>query len=235
MSKFRDFRNWLYLLTALVMVLLGWSTNLLINFPYVGVTWSFTNGLIINIDPLGPAAGLFGTGSVIKTIDGVPVYEARYIPNHRVGDWVNFSIEQQGQASNVNVRLVEAPFSEIAKRLAIIPVAFFFWLLGTLVLAFGHNDRLGTLFFLFCQTASVTLGLGAISAISPSWSWQFFGLLLWWVGPLALHTHLVLSSWEGFLSGKRVIPVLYILAALFTITDFYRLQLIIVGPILGLK
>ncbi len=234
-NKIRDYRNWLYLLTALVMLLLGWSAFLLVEHPYSGMTWSFSNGLIINVDAKGPAAGLFEVGSVITKIDEVPVYEARFLPNRHVGDWVTFTINRQGVSSKVTIQLVATPTSELAKRLAIIPVAFAFWLLGTLVLAFGQNDRLVTLFYLFCQTAALTLGLGAVSAISPAWSWQIFGLMLWWVGPLALHTHLALSSWEGFLSGKKVLPGLYALALLLSLADFYRLQLVMVGPILGLK
>lgn len=217
------------------MFMIGWSAYLLIVHPYSGMTWSISNGSIISIDPTGPAAGKFQEGWRILSIDGVPVYEARNLPNYLVGDWVTFTVNKQGSLENITIGLIPTPIAELAKVLSIIPVAFAFWLLGSLVLAYGNNDRLIVLFFLFCKAAALTLSLGAVSAIAPSWAWRAFGLLLWWVGPLALHTHLALSSWEGFLSGKKVLPALYVLAVLFSVADYYRLQLLVAGPLLGIK
>ena len=235
MTPYRDFRNLLYFFTALVMVILGWAAFTLIQYPYSGMTWSFTNGVIISIDPKGPSAELFQEGWRITAIDGVPVYEARNLPDRHAEDWVTFTVNKGSAAEDIKLRLTSAPMPELTKLLSIIPIATAFWLLGTVVLAYGQSDRLVTLFFLFCQTAAVSLSLGAVSSFGPTWAWLSFGLMLWWVGPLALHTHLALSSWEGFLSGRKVLPVLYAFALLFTAADYYRLQLLVTGPLLGIK
>jgi signal transduction histidine kinase len=119
--------------------------------------------------------------------------------------------------------------------MSIIPVALSFWLLGTIVLAFGQRDSLVYLFFLFCQATTIILGLGAASSYAPTWGWWLFGLLLWWIGPLTFHTHLALSASDGSKLHIRFLYSVYFFALVFTCMDLIRLNLEIAGPMLTFK
>lgn len=236
MTRFRIPRNWLFLIAALGLVTLCWSYYLMtFGHPYSGITWSYTSGMIINVEAGGPAAELLLAGDRIIRIDGVPVYEARNLPDRGIDDEVIFTVERQGKLFTQAVQLTAPPISELSKRLSIIPVAFTFWLLGIVVLAFGQPDRLINLFFFFCQAVTIMLGLGAISSYAPLWSSWIFGLLLWWIGPITFHTHLALSFWEGTQASRRLILLLYGFALFFSLLDLIRLQAAVVSLLFSFK
>ena len=233
MFRFEFPRYWLYLIAAVVLLALVWSSFQLFGHPYSGITWSYTNGAVITVDEEGPAAGLIHKDDRISAINGVPVYEARNLPNRHIGEVVFFSLE--GRQDSVPVRLANPPMRVLGQRLSIIPIAIALWLLGSIVLAYGQVERLVHLFFLFCQMTALILGLGAISSYAPMWSYWLFGLLLWWVGPLTLHTHLALSARARTRFNRVLTFILYSLALLLSLIDINRLRLIIPGPLLTLK
>lgn len=86
-----------------------------------------------------------------------------------------------------------------------------------LVLALSRPGDPLLKFFLFSQGISAALGFGSLSTIDLAWGSRIFGLLLWWVGPLTIHTHLALAAPQ--LNGRlrKALPVLYALALAFSL------------------
>jgi signal transduction histidine kinase len=233
---FPIFRNWLYLIATLGLCILGWSIWLMLQHPSSGISWSFTSGAVISVDPDSSASDLIQVGDRIISVDGIPVYRARFLPARKAGDIVVFQVENQNERREVSLTLAPPLMRELVKRISIIPICLSFWILGVIVLAFGKPDKLFYLFFLFCQLTTITLGLGAVSSYAPTWGWWLFGLLLWWSGPLTFHTHLVLSSSSNKTWLQKIfIPGLYALTLLFSLIDIVRLSLEVAGPFLTFK
>lgn len=230
-------RYWLFLISVLVLFILIWSSFLLVRHPESGITWSFVNGLVIEVSENSPAHGLVQKGDRIIAVDGVPVYDARDHPGKRVGDKVVLTVESSSGegAKAVPIILTTPPAGKIILRLSIIPIALAFWLLGTIVLAYGQVERLSTLFYFLCQMVALILGLGSTSAIGPEWNYISFGVLLWWIGPLTLHTHLAFSSQKFTRFIQILIGLLYGLAFLLSLADVKRMLLMVTGPLLTLK
>lgn len=223
------------LLTISTLLVLVWVTALLARHPYSGLTWSYTTGVVQTVDPRGPAAALFQRGDRITAVDGTPVYAARDLPGTQAGQWVTFDVVEDGVESTRRLQLAAPPLRVLFSRLSPLLVAFSFWLLGTLLLAFGRSSSLITLFFLFCQAFAALLGLGAISASGPLWSGLAFNFLLWWIAPLTLHTHLHMADGLSSRRQARLFFCLYGLALLLGILDLWRLATPALGILVAIK
>jgi signal transduction histidine kinase len=228
-------RNRLFLIAALALCILVWSSWLMVQHPSSGISWSFTSGVVLSIDQNSQAAEQIKIGDRIINVDGVPVYEARFIPGKKAGDIVVLAVDKQGALENYFVQLYPPSVDELIKRVSIIPICLSFWLLGVIVLAFGKPDKLVYLFFLFCQLATITLGLGAVSSYAPTSGWWLFSLILWWSGPLTFHTHLALSFSNGKRLQERFIAGLYGITLILTLIDIVRLSHGFAGPFLTFK
>jgi signal transduction histidine kinase len=225
----------LSLLAGCTLALLAWAAILLVRQPYSGLNWSYTTGVVQTVDPHGPGAALFQPGDRLVAVDGAPVYAARDLPGLRADDWVTLSVVREGVESARRLQLVAPPPPVLFSRLAVILVALSFWLLGTLVLALGPSSNLITLFFLFCQAFAAALGLGSVSASGPLWSGWAFNFILWWIAPLALHTHLLLA--EALSSRRRVRLILYLygFTLILSMLDLWRLLAPAPGLLVAIK
>jgi signal transduction histidine kinase len=67
--------------------------------------------------------------------------------------------------------------------------------------------------------SGTALASGTVSAFGPLWMARLFGLLLWWLGPLAIHFHFYLITPTPTPHRYRLVIVLYILAALASLPD----------------
>lgn len=219
-----------YLLAAGTLGLILWAGIQIALHPTSGLTWSYSSGVIYEIDPGGPASGLFQVGDRILTIDELPSYQARGLPGYRVGERVEFVIERDQKVFNVVLELAAADISNILLRHLPLLAAFLFWAVGLFVFALGPSIPTVRFFFLFNLCFAWILALGSISAIGPLWSGWFFNLLLWWIGPLLLHTHLLLANFPDENKWQRPLLTLYGLALIFSGLDFIRLFLSSAGP-----
>lgn len=224
------------LLAISTLLVLVWVMALVVRQPYSGLTWSYTTGVVQTVDPRGPAAALFQPGDRIVAVDGAPVYAARELPGKQAEQWVTFTVIEDSGVESARRLQLAAPASQVLfSRLSPILVALSFWLLGTLVLAFGRSSSLITLFFLFCQAFAALLGLGTISAFGPLWSAWTFNFLLWWIAPLALHTHLLMADGLSSRRRFRLLIGLYGLAMLLSILDLWRLATPAFGILVPIK
>lgn len=223
------------LLATLALLALGWAAWILIQHPDTGIVWSYQTGTVLSIDPKSPAFRHFQVGDRIMSIDGVAPYQARGLPGRLSGDIVTFVIERGEQQLQIQLPLGNPSLRVLFNRLSTLLVATSFWLLGVLVMAYSQRDQLTNIFFLFSHTFTIVLGLGSISAFAPLWSGWLFSLMLWWVGPIVLHTHLLLA--RPMLSGNQVkaLVCIYGLAFVFTLVDLVRLASATPGLIQAIK
>lgn len=97
-----------FVIALAVLIFLGWSASLGLDYPYDGIVQSDPYGVIQVIDPAGPTAGLLKIGDQIVSIDGVPWNEARPLyANNQVGDVVNLVVLEDGEQIFVEFQLVE--------------------------------------------------------------------------------------------------------------------------------
>ncbi len=211
-----------FLLAAGTLFLLGWAGLLIVQHPYSGLSWSYKSGVVSYVDPQGPAAASFQVGDRILAIDELPPYEARDLPGRQASDRVAFTIERGQDILSIQLRLTRPDLSKALINLTTILVAFSFWLLGLLVLVFGPPGGPTRGFFLFGQVFTLILGLGSISSFGPLWSGWIFGLLQWWIGPLAIHTHLLLANSRRSHNQERLLRLLYALTLIFSLLDSLR-------------
>jgi signal transduction histidine kinase len=204
------------------LFLLGWAGLLIVQHPYSGLSWSYKSGVISYVDPLGPAAASFQVGDRILAIDGLPPYEARGLPDRQVGDQVAFSVERGQAVLSIQLRLAGPYFPKVLTNLTTILVALSFWLLGLMVLVFGPPGGLTRSFFLFGQVFTLILGLGSISSFGPLLCGWIFGLMQWWIGPLAIQTHLLLANSSRSHNQERLLHLFYALALIFSLLDLLR-------------
>lgn len=229
-------RNYLaFLLSLFILVVLVWAGAILFRQPYSGLTWSFTTGIVSDIDPQGSAANLLQAGDRILAIDGVEVYPARDFPGRKTGDPAILTIERHTNRFQVTLRLDRPPVWILFKRLSVLLVAFSFWVPGALILAFGRPGRLPAAFFAHCQLFALILGLGSVSAHGPLWAGWAFNVLLWWVGPVTLQSHLLLGGYTGVNKRSRPAIFLYLVAFLLSLLELWRLNLAAPNPLLVAK
>ncbi len=219
------------LLALLTVLAMGWSSLILVRQPYSGLSWSYSTGLVKTVAPGGPADGIFQVGDLIRTVDGVGVYQARELPGRRAGDNVLFTVERSGTLLEIPLRLSAPSTLQILYRLTVIAIAFPFWLVSLLVLALGRSSRIEILFFLVCNLFVLIIGLGSVSATGPLFMGLAFNFLMWWVGPLIVQTHLLLVNPAGSARRTRLLKLAYGLALIFSLADLGRLHLAVLGPL----
>jgi signal transduction histidine kinase len=224
-----------YLLGVGSLFLIFWAGIVVAAHPNIGFDWSYTTGVVFEIDPLGPAAGLFRVGDRILTIDGLTTYEARRLPGYRASQSVAFVIEREGEVLPVSLELAVSDFSRVLRLQTPLLAASLFCILGLLVYAFGPTGRTVRFFFLFNLCFSLLLATGTLSSIGPLWSGWAFSIILWWIGPLFLHTHLLLAELPGSPKRERLLVILYSLALVFSSWDFLRLYQGHTSPLMVFK
>lgn len=133
--------------------------------------------------------------------------------------------EQGGIVREVTIELEQPSFNEVLKCFSTLLIALLFWVPGLLVLAYARPSQLSRTFILFCLSISIVLGLGSISGKGPLWTGWFFNILVWWIGPLALHLHMLLGGYVDNKRRKIVVRYLYLAALGLSVLDLGRLAL----------
>lgn len=228
-------RHTSFFLMVCVPLVLVWSGVILARHPYSGMTWSFTSGRVNNVDPRGPAAGIVREGDHIRSIDGKPVYRAREFPGREPREKIAMMVERDGATREVTIELASSPIDVLLTRFSTLLVALFFWVPGLIVLIYGKPSALTKAFLLFCLSFSLVLSLGAVSGKGPLWVGWIFNIIVWWVGPFALHVHLLLGGHIDRGWWKLLIQYLYLAALGFSVLDLVRLSLEVPGSLLTIK
>jgi signal transduction histidine kinase len=217
--------------------LLIYATWHLIHLPYDGMDWSRINGLVRSVEPDSPAFNMVRPGDVILQIEGVPSSRSAevYATLHS-GDDIHLSILRNGQVIQKELHLIPAAESELFHRLAPLIVAFAFLIIGIIVKGFAPSSTSTNLFFFLCLFGSGILSSGSISARGPEWTSGLFILLLWWIGPLAVHLHLHFPESRSSSLRRTLHIPLYLFAMIgclpYAIIGPYQLQSSILDRIL---
>lgn len=204
-----------FLIALTVLIFLIWSALLALGYPYDGVTWYDPYGTVREIDPAGPTYQVLSVGDRVISINGTSWSEARPLyPGLSGGDEALLMIEREGFTTPITIQLITPQFQELMTRLVPLMVALIFWLVAVGVQAFKPAYEPATLFFLFFQATAALIIAGATSVLGPGWTSSLLGLLLWLIGPLAVHFHLYFPQ-DTRIPGKAYwLPGLYAVAVL---------------------
>ena len=217
MNKLQIFENYVFLtLAVLSLILLFFTTNARLQFPYDGIAWSQVTGYVEWVDPLVPHANIIKFGDVILRVDEISIKDVHPLySDKQIGDQVKFDIIRGETNYSTEIKLAAPSLQKKILRLLPVFVAVIF--LGIGVYAYAYQSTLITskLFYLVCLASSVLLLSGSISAFAPNWALFIFGFILWWLPPLLIHLHLCFpvmmlpsKRWE------RLVLVLYFSAFL---------------------
>ncbi len=201
----------------------------LLRLPYDGMEWSRIDGIVRSIDPSSDAFDLLRTGDILLQIEGVPSSQsgAIYATMHS-GDEILLTINRRGQVIEGKLRLAPPPQTEFLRRLAPLAVSSAFLFIGIIVKGFAPGSTSTNLFFILCMFGSGILASGSISARGAEWTSGLFNVLLWWIGPLAVHLHLHFPETRPS-SLRRIFHIpLYVIAVIgcipYAIFGPYQLQ-----------
>lgn len=208
-----------YILALASLLLFLWGARWLVQSPDAGASWSLVTGVVNRVAPQGPAAGRLWPGDRILAVDGLPLWQARLSPERRPGQLIHLLVERMGRTQPVVVTLAQPSWSELLSRLQPVLIGLIFWDLGVIVLAFSALGGEAFLFFLLCQISSAALVSGAASAFAPLWVSELFGLLLWWLVPLAVDFHFRFPLSAAQPRAGRLTVLVYLLAALGAFLD----------------
>jgi two-component system sensor histidine kinase ComP len=187
----------------------------LYRIPSDGMDWSPVTGLVKAVHTPGPAAGRIEAGDFILSIDGTSSSQSPIIYSRKgPGEVISLTIQRGEQILNCELTLSEPAYSDLANRFAPLVVAFSFWLIGILVIAFAPTTTSTNLFFGLCMFGSGILASGSVSARGPEWTSSLFNVLLWWIGPLAVHLHLHFPEQRSDILRRILHIILYIIAAI---------------------
>jgi len=217
--EFHLYRRWWlslpFILALVVLAFIGAVAIRALPNPHDGISNLHPSGVVGEIEASGPTNDKLKVGDIILFVDGVDFSEAfPLIANKRAGETVHLIVERDENIIPVTFTLVEPPLDTILKRLAPLLVALVFWVVGISIQAFLPSNRDTNIFFLFCLSSSLLLSAGLVSAVGPLWTATLFNLLIWFIGPLAVHFHLhfpqtTLTKWRRLIAG-----ILYGLASI---------------------
>ncbi|MRS02506.1 hypothetical protein EG832_04660 [bacterium] len=215
------------LVAAITLFSFLWAGRLLFTQPYTGLIWSYQTGVVLDVDPQSHTS--FKPGDIIRSFDGIAPYQARGLPGKQFGDVVAITFTREGHDWQISLILDQPPIWILLSRLSTIFVALSYWLLGILIVAFGPQDRSVTMFFIFTNTFSIMLSLGSVSAIAPLWAGWIFSLMLWWMGPIVFHAHILLSRPVFSKNRGKILACVYLPALVLTAFDIVRLSMTVPG------
>jgi two-component system phosphate regulon sensor histidine kinase PhoR len=204
-----------FVIALAVLIFLGWSASLALDYPYDGVIRYDPYGVVQDIDPAGPTAQLLQVEDQVILIDGVLWNEARPLySQNQAGDKVQFDVLRGAERITVSFFLVEPSLEELITRLSPLLVALFFWLVALGVQAFKPAYEPTTLLFFFFQATAALLIAGTTSSLGPAWTSSLLNFLFFIIGPLAVHFHLFFPQETQFKGKKYWVIGMYSLALL---------------------
>ncbi len=211
-----------YFLALITVFYMGWAAWTVARYPYDGIHGFHPTGLVSEIDPYYPPENTLRQGDIILTVDGVPFREA--VPlytDKKIGDPVTFTVLRDNETLTVRIILSQPPVGEVLVTLLPLVVALIFLAIGVGVQAFQPVYEGNNLFFLFFQTSSLLLITGFFSSIGPGWTPTLFSILLWMIGPLAVHFHFYFPQVTQLPIRRPLLTTLYIIGVLGSLVSVY--------------
>jgi len=199
-----------YLLALITVFYIGWATWQAVHYPYDGVRSFHPTGLVSEIDPEYPPENTLYLGDTILTVDGVPFRDA--VPLYagkQLGMPVNFNVLRNHENVSVQITPTQPPITEVAVRIAPLLVAIIFLAIGVGVQAFKPVYEGTYLFFLFFLGSAILLTTGTISSIGPRWTPALFSMLIWIIGPLAVHFHFYFPQVTNLFARRPFLIISY--------------------------
>jgi two-component system phosphate regulon sensor histidine kinase PhoR len=194
------------------LILIVWTAYYAVNYPHDGIIDIDPTGRIFKLDSLGEENSL-QEDDIVISVDGKPLLEAvPYYADKETGEEVELLLLREGKNTVLTIKLYEPPIDTIRIYIMPVIVALIFWGVGVVVLAFKPADHTLRLFFLFNHAIAMLLATGSISWIGPPWASGLFNILLWMVGPLAVHFHLNFPQIANFRYQRGILAILYLLA-----------------------
>lgn len=204
-----------FLIAIAVLALIVIATRLSVMVGYDGIEFNPLTGEISEIDPQGPAAGVFQAGDQLVSVDQTPIVDIPpMLAEHRAGDTLQFLVERDGASIESAITLAEKPPRIIVQYLVTPLAALSFWAIGVVVRAFGRDSIQTRLFFAFTLITSATLTAGTISSEGPDWASTLFNVLVWFAGPVAVNLHLHFPEPTGERRLRWLSLALYAIAGL---------------------
>ena len=211
-----------YLLALITVLYIGWAAWEAAHYPYDGVRSFHPTGLISEIDPEYPPENTLQLGDIILTVDGIPFRDA--VPLYagkQLDKPVNFNVLRTNENVSVQIIPTQPPIAEVAVRMAPLLVAVIFLAIGVGVQAFKPVYEGTYLFFSFFLCSAVLLTTGLISSIGPGWTPALFSILLWTIGPLAVHFHFYFPQVTNLPLRRPLLSALYTIGLLGSLFSIY--------------
>jgi len=186
-----------FLLALLTLALLGTATWVA-TWPGDGMTWKFSEGRILTVEPGGPGerAGL-RPGDIVSVVDGRPLAGAPLYAGKRAGQQVVLTFQRGAETRNATLTLAAPGVADLLWRLGPVVVALSFWGAGVVLFTIRPRITVCGAFFLLGQGATVALAAGQLSAINLVWAAHLFYLALLALPPLLAHLCVTLVAPAG--------------------------------------
>ncbi len=181
-------------MSLLTLILIGYTTIIAAQRPSLGIYWTYSSGIVYELDTTHPSTDEFQIGDRILSGDGLTPAKLYQLSSKQPGDVVDLVVERNGVQRIVHTKIVESSFAAVFSRLLPLAVALIFWISGSVVLAFSHSGNQAILFFLVCQSAALALGAGAVSSYGPNWMKSLFQSGILWLSLFAVHLHLAFPT-----------------------------------------
>ena len=211
----------LHLISLPTLILIGCTTIIAAQRPSLGIYWTYSSGIVYELDTTHPSAGGFQVGDRIVSGDGFATAQLYQLPGKKLGDVVDLVVERGGVQRTIQAKIVESSLAAIISRLLPLAVALIFWISGSVVLAFSHSGNQAILFFLVCQSAVLALSAGTVSSYGPNWMKSLFQSMILWLSLFAVHLHLAFPTrmikrstrlvWLGLGVPTAVLSLIFIL------------------------
>ncbi len=214
----------LYGLSLVTLVWMGWTVALAVQKPSIGAYWGYQSGVVYGLDAGHPSAQAFRIGDRIIQVGELSPSEL-YRLVEKNGELLHIPVERNGQTQELDVQVAPSSLQAILGRLPPFLVALGFWLAGGYVLAFSRSRKQAVLFFLLSQSAVIALTCGAISAYGPSLAKIGFHSGILWLGAMAVQLHLVFPTRVNLKYKRQTGTALIIVTALLSL--FYFLEIIL--------
>ena len=199
-----------FLLALLTLALLGAATWV-VTWPTDGMTWAFSEGRILTVDPDGPGAQAeLRPGDVVLAVDGHPFIDVPLYAGYHPGEMVILTTQRGAETWDVTLRLTTPDRVDLLWGLIPVVVALTFW--GTAVIIFLLRPAASTprAFFLLGQIATLTLATGQLSTVNVTWASRLFNLALCALLPLLVHFYGTLSTFPLSLRRRWWVPFLFV-------------------------
>ena len=196
----------------MAVISLVYSTSVLLNQPDIGMTWSYRTGIILSINEGGPADGILHVNDKIISISGMSPFTAQGMPEIKAGDFLEITYQHENAVHQSFLQLQKPDIKTICIRLIPIAVSSSYLFFGILSLKYSRLEKKFSAFIWFLLLFSVNLCLGSISNETSGNISPLFNFTVLWIGPLCLHTHIILAERNKSATEKAIVIGMYAVA-----------------------